>query len=96
MIGTSPIEFGFDIDAYLAKGGGLMNLELGLSATEKVFLSAFAAHATPEFRARVARFGEFLMLVGSSSAGNEKVGDRLTESELRNLWQRTAHVVEPA
>lgn len=89
MSSKSVLDIDFDIDEYLANGGSLMDLRM-LSGPEKMRLAARAGTESPEFRARVIRYGEFLSLVGAHGASEDQVGSTVTESHLRNLWKQTA------
>lgn len=89
MISKSVLDIDFDIDAHLDSGGTLLDLRM-LSAVEKMRLVARAQTETPEFLARVTRFGKFLSLVSAHGASKEKVGETLTEAHLRDLWRKTA------
>jgi|GEM_PF-2667776 len=85
----SLLDIDFDIDGYLASGGSLMDLSM-LSASEKARVVARANTESPDFRARIARYGEFMSLVGAQGAPEQQVGAAITESQLRELWEQTA------
>ena len=81
---VSLLDIDFDIDAYLATGGSLLNLVLMPSVGEKVRIERWLSTQGPEVRARVARVAEFLNRVG-----RQWPGDSIPETTMRAIWRDT-------
>jgi hypothetical protein len=77
---VSLLDIDFDIDAYLATGGSLLDLALMPSTTEKMRIERWLGIQGPEVRSRVARVAEFLNRVG---------GAIIPETRLRAIWRGT-------
>ena len=86
----SLFDIDFDIDAYLADGGRLLDLAFP-SPREKQLVEGWLNSQGPEARGRVGRVGEFLTRIGSTRRPDSaaSVGAHLTEEELRAIWQQT-------
>src|SRR5690242_17176109 len=78
----------YDVDKYLADGGQLGDITTMPTAIE---LAALQRQA-PSFERsmRIRRVGIFLKLVSEAIGGGEKVGDKPTEDQLRELWAYSA------
>jgi len=84
----------YDVDKYLADGGQLLDITMMPTAIEQAALQ----RQVPNFERskRIQRVGNFLKLVGEVVGADEKVGSKLTEKQLRELWDRSATTVENA
>jgi hypothetical protein len=82
----SLLDIDFDIDAYLAAGGSLLNLGLMPSPGEKMRIELWLRKQGPEVRARVARVAEFIKRVG----GLGPAPATITETKLRAIWREIA------
>jgi hypothetical protein len=76
-----------DLDAYIARGGKLSELNLLDEATHKRLESVIAAELSKETLARLSRFFRSIM---DTMNRKRPVGEVLTESKLQELWRRTA------
>jgi hypothetical protein len=83
----SLLDIDFDIDAYLATGGSLLNLVLMPSGGEKIRIELWLRTQGPEVRARVARVAEFIKRAG----GLGPAPATITETKLCAIWRGTAH-----
>jgi hypothetical protein len=77
----SGAEIGYDVDAYLAKEGQMLDLSL------------HTAHYpdTPDeaTRVRISRWNRFVISTGESFESGVTAGEEHTERQLRDLWNRT-------
>jgi hypothetical protein len=89
----------FDVDAYLARGGRLMDVVLPTSALdrrmEEMRIEALTPGMTGEEQEvmgqRIGRVGRFLQRVGEQQGQSKSttVGSVLTEEDLRRIWRET-------
>ena len=87
---TRLVDINFDVDTYIAEGGHLLDLEMTPTPEERLQIEKRMAIATPITRARVARIGRFLGLVGAHGSPEALAGAKLTEGQLLALWLETA------
>ena len=78
-----------DVDKYLADGGQLLDMRMYSKEQFPMLEAAITTLDDPEINERVARYGRFMMLVAAAVTDDEKVGDRLTEYDMRNLWAQS-------
>jgi hypothetical protein len=81
-----------DLDAYIARGGKLSELNLLDEATHKRLESVIAAELSKATLARLSRFFRSIM---DTMNRKRPVGEVLTESKLQELWRRTASHKKP-
>jgi cytochrome P450 len=81
-----------DLDAYIARGGKLSELNLLDEATHKRLESLIAAELSKATLARLSRFFRSIM---DTMNRKRPVGEVLTESKLQELWRRTASHKKP-
>jgi hypothetical protein len=81
------LEIHKDLDAYIARGGKLMDLNLLDDATHKRLETVIAAELGQETNLRLTRFFKSIM---DSMHSKRTVGEALTESKLQALWRKTA------
>jgi hypothetical protein len=80
------LEIHKDLDAYIARGGKLMELNLLDERTYRRLESVIAAELDVSTNARLSRFFKSIMdLMHPQRA----VGEALTESKLQALWRQT-------
>jgi hypothetical protein len=89
------IGMGFDVDSYLANGGQLLLLP-ALSPTDenRKAVEKWMEGADDGASVRIARYGEFLGLIGKQAPGCTIVGNVLSEAKLLNLWQSTRNITQ--
>jgi hypothetical protein len=89
---TSLTEILFDVDAYLADGGKLSDLEVPTDEESQARVKAFAsASASDETLHRMVRVGRFLERLGDVSPSDDAViGSVLSEERLQSLWRETS------
>ena len=80
------LEIHKDLDAYIARGGKLMELNLLDERTHKRLESVIAAELDATTIARHVRFFKSIMDLMRSK---RTVGEALTESKLQALWRET-------
>jgi hypothetical protein len=81
------LEIHNDLDAYIARGGKLMDLNLLDDATYKRAETIIADELGQSTNIRLARFFKSIM---DTMNPKRTVGEVLTESKLRELWHKTA------
>jgi hypothetical protein len=81
------LEIHKDLDAYIARGGKLMDLNLLDDATYKRAETIIADELGQSTNIRLARFFKSIM---DTMNPKRTVGEVLTESKLRELWHKTA------
>jgi hypothetical protein len=81
------LEIHKDLDAYIARGGKLMDLNLLDDATHKRLESVIATELGQAANLRLTRFYKSIM---DSMHSKRTVGEALTESKLQALWRKTA------
>jgi hypothetical protein len=81
------LEIHKDLDAYIARGGKLMDLNLLDDATHKRLETIIAAELGQATNLRLTRFFKSIM---DSMHRKRTVGEALTESKLQALWRKTA------
>lgn len=81
------LEIHKDLDAYIAHGGKLRELNLLDEVTHKRLEDVIAAELGEETLARLSRFFKSIM---DTMNRKRTVGDVLTESKLQKLWRKTA------
>jgi hypothetical protein len=81
------LEIHKDLDAYIARGGKLMDLNLLDDATHKRLESVIAAELGQAANLRLTRFYKSIM---DSMHTKRTVGEALTEPKLQALWRKTA------
>ena len=81
------LEIHKDLDAYIALGGKLRELNLLDEVTHKRLEDVIAAELGEETLARLSRFFKSIM---DTMNRNRPVGEVLTESKLQKLWRKTA------
>jgi hypothetical protein len=81
------LEIHKDLDAYIARGGKLMDLKLLDDATYKRAETIIADELGQSTNIRLARFFKSIM---DTMNPKRTVGEVLTESKLRELWHKTA------
>jgi hypothetical protein len=82
-LAISVADIDYDVDAHLARGGQLLELDLISPAPQQ---AAMMDEAT---RARKSRWDRFLIQTGEWFARGEKVGT--AEEQLRAIWHETAN-----
>ena len=87
---VSLLDIDFDLDAYLAAGGSLLDLALMPSIGEKKRIERWLGTQGPEVRGRVARVAEFLNRVGGQGPATATTGGSILEARLRAIWRSTA------
>jgi len=82
------LEIHKDLDAYIARGGKLMDLWLADAhfLDEEPLTSLIGRHLGQATCKRLARFFETVGTI----AGKNEVGEVLTEVELQQIWHQTA------
>ena len=85
---VSLLDIDFDLDAYLAAGGSLLDLALMPSIAEKKRIARWLGTQGPEVRGRVARVAEFLNRVDGQGPATAPIG--VLETRLRAIWRGTA------
>jgi len=81
------LEIHKDLDAYIARGGKLRELNLFDELTHKRLEDVIAAELGEETLARLSRFFKSIM---DTMNRKRPVGEVLTESKLQELWGKTA------
>lgn len=92
-MGTSLLSIDFDVEAYLERGGRLLDLEMILSASDRAVIEATADTMSQATLNRIARVGRFLTRVGELAEADAKVGKTFTEEQLRIIWRGAAPAV---
>jgi hypothetical protein len=95
-MGTSFLSIDFDVDAYLERGGRLLDLELIPSTSDRAVIEAAADTMSQATLNRIARVGRFLTRVGKLAEADAKVGKTFTEGQLRSIWRGAAPEVSDA
>jgi hypothetical protein len=94
---TNLIEIKFDIDKYIADGGKLLDLTMPLNhPLSEQWLAQWVIAQTAEdsverakLCARIERYGEWVGRIGEWAGHEQKVGDVLTEDDVRSIWEQT-------
>jgi hypothetical protein len=81
------LEIHKDLDAYIARGGKLRELNLLDEVSHKRLEYVIAAELGEETLARLSRFFKSIM---DTMNRKRPVGEVLTESKLQELWRKTA------
>ena len=85
---VSLLDIDFDLDAYLATGGLLLDLALMPSITEKMRIERWLSTQGQQVRARVARVAEFLNRLDGRGPATATIGGIL-ETRMRAIWRGT-------
>jgi uncharacterized protein YaaN involved in tellurite resistance len=86
------LEIHRDLDAYIARGGKLLELNLLDEKTHDRLESIIAAELGQQAVARLSRFFKSVM---DTMDRKKRVGAVLTESTLQELWRKTASFDKP-
>jgi hypothetical protein len=81
------VQLRFDVDAYLASGGQLLDLD---TPDETAAADIKATNWSNEERERMRRLGMFFRHLGAMCPANTKVGDVFTEEQARAMWRDTS------
>jgi hypothetical protein len=90
-MGASFLNINFDVDAYIERGGLLLDLEMP-SAASMVAIEAMAGMMDQATLNRIARVDRFLARIGELTE-EAVVGETLTEDQLRSIWRGAAPAV---
>jgi hypothetical protein len=86
---TTFYDINFDVDAYLAKGGRLLDLVLTGNSPPEILSLAQSGGIKDETLERMGRAGRFFHCLMEYGESHELVGTALTEEQLRSIWERT-------
>jgi hypothetical protein len=83
---ASIVSIKFDVDAYLARGGKLLDLIASVYRDLHDFECTLLRMAKKE---HIARFDRWMNKVSALGSPHERIGDKLTEDQLQRLWADT-------